>query len=111
MAEAIQYVCDKCGHSVVAWSDGNPYYIDEQGKKQYAYHPDHERLARCVGNDSDHLCLSCGAEFRVDSREPISACPKCGSDDFECTFKLDGKRCPSCKDGAFRIDPDYHCIS
>jgi len=48
MAEAVRYVCGKCGHAIEAWSDGNPYYIDDAGTKQYAYHPDHERLARCI---------------------------------------------------------------
>ncbi len=111
MAEARQYVCDKCGNYVVAWSDGNPYYIDEHGEKRYAYHPDHERLARCVGNDSGHLCLACGVEFHVDSRNPTSECPACGSSEFESMFRLDGKQCPNCRSGTFRIDPDYRCIS
>ena len=26
--------------SIEAWDEGNPYYINEDGKKQYAYHPD-----------------------------------------------------------------------
>jgi hypothetical protein len=29
-----------CGRKIDAWSDGNPFYIDETGKKQYAYHLD-----------------------------------------------------------------------
>ena len=29
----------------------------------------------CVGNDSPHICLSCGCKFMVDSRKPISPCP------------------------------------
>ena len=36
MAQAIRYVCGGCGHRTEAWSDGNPYYIDETGRKQYA---------------------------------------------------------------------------
>ena len=51
MAQRTTWLCTTCGHSIAAWSDGNPYYIDEAGEKQYAYHPDHERLARCIGND------------------------------------------------------------
>jgi hypothetical protein len=39
MAECIRFVCSGCRHSVDAWSDGNPFYIDESGNKQYAYHP------------------------------------------------------------------------
>ena len=111
MAQGIRYVCDTCGASVEAWSDGNPYYIDEQGRKRYAYHPDHERLDRCIGNDSPHLCLTCGKKFMVDSREPTSTCAKCGSVDIAATYELDGRRCPKCRTGKFAVDPDYGCIS
>lgn len=111
MAEAIRYVCGECGHSIEAWDEGNPYYVDENGAKQYAYHPDHEGRARCIGNDSPHLCLACGNEFMVDSRAPIDRCPSCGARDIADTFHLEGKRCPYCKQGAFSADPDFHCIS
>jgi len=111
MAEAREFVCNHCGHSEGGWSDGNPYYIDEHGKKQYAYHPRHDLLALCIGNDSNHLCLDCGNKFLVDSRAPITTCPKCNSHDFECVFDLDGKRCPVCKNGTFRIDPTVRAIS
>jgi hypothetical protein len=73
MTQAQRFVCDRCGHAVEAWSDGNPYYNDEAGDKQYDYHPNRERLARCIGNDSPHLCLGCGTEFKVDSRAPVAA--------------------------------------
>lgn len=111
MAEAILNVCNGCGKSVEAWSDGNPYYIQEDGQKKYAYHPDHEGLEKCIGNDSPHLCLSCGEKFKVDSRVPLTNCPKCGTSDFEDIFLLDGKKCPYCKDGVFKQDSNYHCIS
>src|SRR5579859_2457433 len=105
MAEALRFVCDGCRRSIEAWSDGNLYYLDEAGAKQYAYHPDHERLARCIGNDSPHLCLACGAEFMVDSRAPVGACPSCGSAEFADTFRLGGHRCPYCsKAGTFAVD-------
>ena len=111
MAEGIRYVCGQCGKAVEAWSDGNPYYLDEDGRKQYAYHPDHERLARCIGNDSPRLCLTCGEEFMVDSREPSDCCPKCGSPETANTFELEGRTCPWCKKGVFSMDPDFYCIS
>jgi predicted RNA-binding Zn-ribbon protein involved in translation (DUF1610 family) len=111
MAEGIRFVCGQCGHAIVAWSDGNPYYIDEDGAKQYAHHPDHEGLARCIGNDSPHLCLSCGHEFMVDSRAPLEACPKCGVSDVADTYHLSGLECPFCKGGKFSVDPDFRCIS
>jgi len=111
MAEGIRFKCSDCGKTIDAWSDGNPYYIDSHGKKEYAHHPDHKNLARCIGNDSPHLCLRCGEEFLVDSREPISTCPKCGSKDISDAYRLDGRTCPFCNQGAFQLDPTYHAIS
>ena len=110
MAEALRFVCDNCNHEVVAWSDGNPYYIDKTGAKQYAYHPDHDRLALCIGNDSPHHCLGCGTEFKVDSRAPVRAYPSCSSDEIVDSFRLEGCCCPYCKKGKFAVDPDHHCI-
>lgn len=52
MAETVRFTCSELGKTIEAWSDGNPYHIDENGQKQYAYHPDHENLARRIGNDS-----------------------------------------------------------
>jgi DNA-directed RNA polymerase subunit RPC12/RpoP len=111
MAQANRYICGSCGKAIVVWSDGNPYYIDNAGKKQYAYHPDHEKLDMCIGNDGEHMCLKCGAEFMVDSRTPIKACPKCAAREIADTGDLEGKRCPSCKSGVFECDTDYFCIS
>lgn len=111
MSECIQYVCGKCGNSIKAWSDGNPYFINKRGKKEYAYHPDHDRLSRCIGNDSPALCIACGHEFQIDSRAPISHCPKCESADIVETYELEGRRCPSCKEGVFSSDPNFYCIS
>lgn len=74
MAECLKFVCNNCSHTIEAWSDGNPYYIDKSGCKKYTYHPD-PKMASCIGNDAPHICLSCRYEFSVDSREPISVCP------------------------------------
>ncbi len=111
MAEALRFVCNGCHRAIEAWSDGNPYYIDEAGAKKYAYHPDHERLARCIGNDTPHHCLDCGTEFKVDSRAPVAACPSCGASEIVPSFSLDGCRCPYCKTGKFAIDTNFFCIS
>ena len=111
MAQAKQFICGSCGRAIKAWSDGNPYYLDENGRKQYAYHPDHERLARCIGNDSPHLCLGCGEESRVDSRAPIAECPKCGGSQLVRSYQLGGQRCPYCKAGVFAEDLEFFCIS
>jgi len=88
-----------------------PYYVDENGQKQYAYHPDHENLARCIGNDSPYLCLNCGDEFKVDSRAPISDCPKCGEKDIISTYELDGKPCPYCNKGVFQVGRNFRKVS
>ncbi len=111
MASCTLFVCGNCHKSLEAWSDGNPYYIDEFGAKQYAYHPDHENLARCIGNDTPHLCLACGCEFVVDSRTPLAACTECGAGEIVATLELFGKHCPWCKRGVFAPDPEYFCIS
>lgn len=104
-------MCSGCGKEVESWSDGNPYYLDHQGQKQYAYHPDQENLSRCIGNDEPYICLSCGEQFVVDSLKPISACPKCSSKELVDTFDLEDKACPFCKAGKFKRDDNYHCIS
>jgi hypothetical protein len=110
MAEGILLVCESCSHSIEAWSDGNPYYIDGDGKKHYAYHPSSER-ALCIGNDDPHFCLACGLEFNVDSLKPIPGCPKCKDPRILSTWELDGEQCPSCHQGRFREDPRGRAIS
>lgn len=111
MAEAILWTCSACSNTVEAWSDGNPYTVDESGRKTYVYHPNHEALALAVGNDSPFLCLGCGFEFMNDSEDRWTRCPRCGSDDIRDTFRLDGCRCPACKKGTFGRDPDFRLIS
>ncbi len=111
MAAGIRFICDHCNHTIESWDDGNPYYFDEHGKKQYAYHPNHDLLDMCIGNDSPTLCLSCGKEFMIDSRSPVTVCPKCSDQHIADTFELGGKRCPYCKKGTFNQDPDYFAVS
>lgn len=111
MAEAVRFICSECDKALEAWSDGNPYFLDENGQKQYAYHPDHENLARCIGNDSPHICLNCGEEALVDSRSPIQSCPKCKAENLVSAFRLEGKLCPFCKKGVFMSDQDFHLVS
>ena len=111
MATVRRFVCGNCGHAVEAWSDGNPYYFDDAGAKHYAYLPNHDLLARCVGNDTPFLCLECGTDFMVDSRVPTTTCPACASAEVVSTFEFDEQRCPFCKNGKFRVDPGFLCIS
>lgn len=110
MAEGRTYRCDQCPNAVEAWSDGNPYYM-ENGRKCHAYHPNHEALARCIGNDSPYLCLACGESFKVDSNAPRTACLKCASAEIVPTWLLEGRSCPKCRTGHFRNDPHSWAVS
>ena len=109
VAQSFQFVCGGCAHTIEAWDEGNPYYIDDDGKKQYAYHPSDKRDL-CIGNDSPHLCLSCKKEFMADSEAPITACPKCKSSEIVDKMELARKSCPYCKAGVFG-DPIPFAIS
>lgn len=111
MAECNRFVCSHCAQTIESWSDGNPYYRDASGAKHYAYHPDHEALARCIGNDTPHLCLQCGHRFQVDSRAPLSTCPACAAATITPTAALEGSPCPFCKAGTFQLDRDFWCMS
>jgi hypothetical protein len=111
VAECRRFDCDCCGRTVEAWSDGNPYYMDQHGMKKYAYHPDHENLARCIGNDVPHLCLQCGVETNIDSRRPHLVCPGCSEDGLVEAWELAGRPCPSCSRGRFVLDPNPGAIS
>lgn len=110
MAESIVWRCTACDHTVEAWSDGNPYII-EDGKKRYVYHPDHEALARAVGNDVPMLCLACGHAFMSDTARPAAACPRCTSNSIRSTFDLGGCDCPVCHAGTFGERPEMGAIS
>ena len=111
MAEGIRFVCSGCGNVIEAWSDGKPFYIDEDGEKKYAYHPDHDELEKCIANDLPFLCLNCGEESNVDSRLEPRVCPKCASENMVDTFYLSGVKCPKCKVGQFDLDDDFRAIS
>lgn len=110
MAEARRFACSSCRHSVTAWSDGNPYVLDG-GVKRYVYHPDHEALARAVGNDSPAMCARCGRQTVQDSAAPPHPCTRCRSLEFVDLFDLDGRPCPRCRVGTYRQDPAFFLIS
>lgn len=111
MAMGVNYACSKCSFSVTTWSDGNPFYFDEGGVKQYAYHPNHAALDRCVGNDTSRFCTACGHQFIHDSDRQSTACPECCSAETTDNGDLDGRRCPRCRAGYLTHDPDNFCIS
>lgn len=83
----------------------------QKREKKYAYHPNHDLLALCIGNGVDHLCPNGSDQFRIDSRDPQTACPKCHSEEISDTFDLGGKPCSWCKAGNLRRDSDYIAIS
>lgn len=109
MAECRRFECSSCGHSVEAWSDGNLYVL-EGGVKRYVYHPDHEALARAVGNDSPAMCVTCGRQTVQDSAG-AHPCTKCRGTEFVDLFDLDGRPCPRCTTGTYRQDPAFFLIS
>ena len=111
MADAHRFVCSHCKRQVTAWTDGNPYYRDEHGKKRYAYHPDTVNRDRCIGNDVPHLCLACGSETTVDSERPRSRCRRCHARPLIPTVDLEGHVCPNCRTGRFVVDSDFEAIS
>ena len=107
---AQNFVCSRCARSVEAWVDGNPYYMDETGKKTYAYHPSAD-VELCTGNDASMLCLGCGEECMSDSAAPMTQCPTCGSGEIVHTWDLAGRTCPYCSTGKFKADPNAFKIS
>ena|SRR6516165_7925280 len=111
MAQAFRFICNSCGETIESWDEGHPYYFDKRGRKQYAYHPDPKR-DQCIGVDSPHLCLACAESFWTDSRAPSCAqCPNCSSTSICDTYHLDGKKCPFCKKGKFKRDPNFWAVS
>lgn len=110
MALGLLFICDKCKYTIEAWDEGNPYCIDEAGKKYYIYHPAPER-SQCIGIDIPSICLDCGEIFENDSRNSTDKCPSCKSHNIIDIFSLDNQPCPYCKKGAFFRDPDNYKIS
>ena len=120
MARGIPIVCDTCGEGVMAWDDGNPYYIDLSkwipGKrprsrcKVYVHHP-HVPDWPIVGNDEPHLCLACAHSFNIDSERPRTTCTKCASNEIAPLQELADKQCPWCKGGILRADFGQACVS
>jgi len=120
MASSLIFVCDACGFSVEAWSDGNPYVEYPPGKRNYYYHPTSwsEVVSRVIGerptaeafeaftrghkgNAPDHICLDCGHKAKLDEARDKMECPNCKSAHMRDTYTLAGSACPQCKKGSF----------
>lgn len=104
------FVCSVCAHAISAWDEGNPYYLDADGEKQYAYHPAPER-DWCIGVETPMLCLACGTGCDDDSRAPRTSCPSCSAEALVATWTLEGVQCPFCREGMFHEDPQFQMIS
>lgn len=133
MAMGQEYRCDKCGFSVTAWEDGNPYVLDNDGKRNFFYHPGEqgkidtvilkdcgrvlqgtereEYLKGRFGNEGEYLCADCGHVSRIDEKVDEFVCESCGKPKLTDVCRLEGKTCPKCGAGKFRFDPDSVMIS
>jgi hypothetical protein len=67
MAQSFRFICNSCGETIESWDEGDPYYLDERGRKQYAYHPDSKR-DQCIGIDSPYLCRDVFGRFPIPRR-------------------------------------------
>lgn len=110
MAVGYEFKCDACPFAFEAWDDGDPYLIDEEGRKWHVYHPDPD-CDLAVGVDLPYLCLDCGSRFKIDSRKPRTTCRRCRRARIVETFEADGRPCPKCKQGVLRKDTDHYSIS
>jgi hypothetical protein len=106
----VRFICTNCTNDVEAWEGGVPYYFDRQGMKKYAYHTD-PNVERCVGRDTQRLCMACGAKAMVDSGTRLTHCFTCNSDKIASLLGISGRMCPYCKIGSLTEDYDFHCVS
>jgi len=115
---SIIFTCEKCGFSLEAWDEGNPYIEYPEGERHYFYHPDGEKIlkeiaskilghspspaeqekieAKYTRNAPDHICRVCGEISRVDPEKDGKVCPSCGSKKIVELFKLGWKKCIEC---------------
>jgi hypothetical protein len=122
MAARYEFTCDRCGFSVEAWDDGNPYIEYPKGKRHHFYHPGEDEqikeitrtivgheptrqecdniLKKYGGNESDFICRSCLKIDQYDESKDPLVCKHCGGESIERTFDLAGKKCLKC-DGIF----------
>ena len=110
MAHGYDFRCTHCAKTIVAWDEGHPFYLDATGKRVYAYHPDPERDF-CTGIESDSLCLDCGKQMRQDVDAFLKPCRKCKGVNIADVTGLEGKGCPFCRRGMFRVDEGSHRVS
>ena len=127
MAEVKKFVCSHCRYLLEASDRGHPYFLSDGGKPQFFTEApreeqvaaflqhsagkelkDQERaafLAQRTGTMSDMLCVDCGGKFKRDVDRQELVCPgrKCHSNNVFAIWHLEGKTCPSCKTGHFKL--------
>ena len=127
MAEEKTFVCSHCRYLLAASDQGHPYFLSDAGKPQFFSHPGsaeqleefvqqsagktltgkarEDFLAQRSGKMSDLLCLDCGSKFKKDLDRQEAVCPgrKCHSKNVAAVWQLEGKTCPSCKTGHFKL--------
>ena len=123
MASQTVFTCTHCEFTVSSWDDGNPYIEGPDGERHHFYHPGEDNQIRKIvqdilghfpsesevqemlqkhsGNESDSICLACGAKTMRDYRRDKRSCPECGSTKLRVTHNLAGQPCPSCRSGCF----------
>ena len=131
MASSFVFTCDRCGYSIEAWDEGNPYIEFPAGNRHFFYHPGEMEEIRNItrkiigreptredcdsalkqfsGNETDYICRTCQMESRFDPRKDPHACKHCGSSDVVAIFTLTGKKCIKCE-GTFS-EGKFACIS
>ena len=90
MAFGRRVVCTICARDFFAWDAGDPYYLNEAGRKIYPALPSAE-LHRCDETDTAILCLNCGTDGVSDSAVPATQCRRCGSSEIHGTGDLEGR--------------------
>ncbi|MCX7008730.1 MAG: hypothetical protein NTY53_16025 [Kiritimatiellaeota bacterium] len=127
MAEIKRFICSHCRYLLEASDEGHPYFLSDEGKPQFFSQSSREKqleeflqqsagrpltgtaredfLAQRTGKMSDLLCLDCGSKFKRDLGRQEAICPgrKCHSKNVAAVWQLEGKTCPSCTAGRFKL--------
>lgn len=126
------YGCTDCDFSLPTGWGGYMYAVDDHGKRQVCPHPlEFETVFRVTGlsfSDADavgrigHIehcvCLTCLAQFDLDTERDELVCEKCSSANVITANDLVGKPCPSCSKGTiersspirWKLDVDWESL-
>jgi len=118
MAICLSFTCNQCGFTIGAWSDGNPYIEDPQGKRHYFYHPSEDAtiskialnilghppteaekedlLLKHGGNAPEYICRDCEETSKIDPKIDALICPHCSSKRIVDSYSLGNTQCLKC---------------